>query len=76
MGAYNPTLGRWINRDPIEQAGGVNLYSYVGNNPVNWMDPEGLLPKWVQNMVKKKYPKAICNARNVVNRISGGRFRL
>ncbi len=28
---YNPTDGRWINRDPIAERGGVNLYGFVGN---------------------------------------------
>jgi RHS repeat-associated protein len=39
---YSPSLGRWITRDPIEEAGGLNLYGFVGNNAVNWMDPLGL----------------------------------
>ncbi len=30
--AYNPDLGRWLNRDPIGENGGVNLYGFVGNN--------------------------------------------
>lgn len=39
--AYNASLGRWINRDPIGEAGGINLYAYVGNNPVGFVDPTG-----------------------------------
>ena len=39
---YDPTLGRFINGDPIGFAGGdVNFYVYVQNNPVNWIDPWG-----------------------------------
>jgi len=39
--AYSSTLGRWINRDPIEEKGGVDLYDYVGNNPAGRIDPDG-----------------------------------
>jgi RHS repeat-associated protein len=39
---YDPSLQRWPNRDPIEEEGGINLYAYVGNNPVNQIDPLGL----------------------------------
>ena len=39
---YTPNLGRWINRDPLGEAGDVNLYRYVQNNPVNKRDPLGL----------------------------------
>ncbi|MGH8094998.1 MAG: RHS repeat-associated core domain-containing protein [Chthoniobacterales bacterium] len=40
--AYNATLGRWLSRDPIGENGGLNLYDYVFNNPINLWDPLGL----------------------------------
>ena len=40
---YNPETGRWISKDPIGIAGGLNLYAFCGNNPVNFTDPFGLL---------------------------------
>ncbi len=39
---YDPSLGRYTEADPIGLAGGANLYGYVGGNPVNWVDPQGL----------------------------------
>jgi RHS repeat-associated protein len=39
---YDPATQRWLNRDPIGEAGGVNLYGYVGNNPIDLIDPFGL----------------------------------
>jgi RHS repeat-associated protein len=42
--AYSASLGRFINRDPIEEQGGVNLFSYVGNQPVRRTDSTGLMP--------------------------------
>jgi RHS repeat-associated protein len=42
--AYNSSSGRFINRDPIEESGGINLYGYVANMPVGMTDPTGLDP--------------------------------
>jgi RHS repeat-associated protein len=39
---YDPALGRWPSRDPIEERGGVNLYTFVGNEPVGRWDKLGL----------------------------------
>ncbi len=41
---YAPSRGRFVNRDPFEEAGGTNLYVYVGNGPTNFVDFTGLTP--------------------------------
>jgi RHS repeat-associated protein len=38
---YNPTIGRFISEDPIGFAGGINLYGYTGNDPIDYFDPLG-----------------------------------
>ncbi len=38
---YQPSGARWLNRDPIGYAGGINLYAFCGNDPVNRSDPSG-----------------------------------
>ena len=40
---YSPSLGRFLQPDPIGYADNLNLYAYVGNNPVNFGDPSGLV---------------------------------
>jgi len=44
---YNPKIGRYIETDPIGLRGGVNIYSYVGNNPIARIDSLGLT--WSSN---------------------------
>jgi RHS repeat-associated protein len=38
---YDPNLQRWLNRDPLGEQGGVNLYNFVGSAPINLIDPHG-----------------------------------
>ncbi|MGA1826401.1 MAG: RHS repeat domain-containing protein [bacterium] len=50
-------LGRWINRDFIEEQGGVNLYNFVGNNPVTYFEILGLWKKSTKKSRRRQlYP--------------------
>ncbi|MBQ7540600.1 MAG: RHS repeat-associated core domain-containing protein, partial [Bacteroidaceae bacterium] len=41
MRFYKPSNGRWLNRDPIEEYGGENLYAFCQNNPTSYYDVNG-----------------------------------
>ena len=70
---YDPSAGRWITRDPIGFAGGANLYGYVGNDPVNFVDPSGLQGLSTNTTV----PAYVLIAREAIQnaRTSGGFVR-
>ncbi len=38
---YTPHLKRWLNRDPLQEQGGINLYAYVSGDPLGYVDPDG-----------------------------------
>jgi len=50
---YNPKYGRWISKDQIGFAGGLNLWGYCNNNPARWADPFGLF--WVSSWIDHVY---------------------
>lgn len=49
---YNPTNGKWLNSDPIREAGGVNLTGYVGGAPTMGVDPLGLDPNLIEDFAE------------------------
>ena len=72
---YNPPTGRWLSRDPIEEEGGINLYGYVGNGPINAVDPLGLDTDII---VHRNPPDAGQQARDAAGTMSvfhNGRFQ-
>jgi RHS repeat-associated protein len=66
---YDPGTGRFVTRDPSGYGGGVNLYGFAGDNPVNEMDPDGLRRIYIHN------PHHFAPAYTVVagNRVLDGR---
>jgi RHS repeat-associated protein len=55
--AYSAEWGRFINRDPIQEDGGLNLYAYTLNDPVNNIDPDGLSPiNGLINLIQRAGP--------------------
>ncbi|MBL9169886.1 MAG: RHS repeat-associated core domain-containing protein [Verrucomicrobiales bacterium] len=65
---YSASHGRWISRDPIEEAGGLNLSGFVGNNPVLRVDPSG--KEWF-NAVKTAIGELSASTKEAVLQSSG-----
>jgi len=53
--AYDASTGRWLSRDSIEEAGGLNLYDYVGNDPIDFYDEFGLHWEYNQSTGQMTY---------------------
>lgn len=47
---YDPNLQRWINQDPVEENGGLNLTRFVQNSPLGLVDPYGLYIHYYPNV--------------------------
>jgi len=51
---YDPNIGRWLSRDPIGEVGGTNLYGFVGNEPLLFIDILGYVPFAVYSVGNKE----------------------
>ncbi len=72
---YEPDIGRFVQRDPVGLAGGRNVYGYCLNDPLRYVDPEGLINdnsmtycpapfdyNWVRGMDSEQEAKDVANA--------------
>ena len=57
---YDPAMGRWLNRDPIAENGGVNLYGFVGNDGLDKWDIHGLSDEAYLSYAMKKPQVGTC----------------
>ncbi len=65
---HSPELQRFISEDPIKLLGDINFFTYVGNNPINLVDPDGLVPS-VPGALARFYYKYLRGTFQVGDRI-------
>ena len=52
---YRPDHGRWLNRDPIEERGGANLYGFCANTPALYWDGYGLAWEFQSSVIHSQF---------------------
>jgi RHS repeat-associated protein len=68
---YDASVGRWTAKDPIRFTGGINLYAYSHNDPVNSLDPAGRDPTHSQcvEMAKSGFVSCSTERYSLVNAV-------
>ncbi|WP_018079022.1 RHS repeat-associated core domain-containing protein [Thiobacillus denitrificans] len=65
---YDPVIGRFASEDPLGFEAGINFYAYVGNNPVNANDPDGMNPVSIVKLAEKLTAKGIEGVEKLIAR--------
>jgi RHS repeat-associated protein len=68
---YSPVLGRFLQADPIGTKGGFNLYGYVGNDPLDSIDPSGLVQEPQNARPLSQVPSAVNTDAALVQLVGG-----
>jgi RHS repeat-associated protein len=76
---YDPVKGRFLQRDPLDYIVGMNLYEYAQSNPINEVDPSGLVvPPYRTNPIElsSEGPKISTYVDNLIAGLDSGTFEV
>lgn len=65
---YNSSNGRWLNRDPVEEQGGENVYGFAGNSPLQFIDLLGL--EWKVSRERRERALAVTDCPDTVTSLA------